>query len=369
MTHHPLDRRLTIAASPAPSRLGRFLVVLMTSIGTLLASTDRSLAQRPPVCEKANRLERFQAKHSAMGVSFQIDCYAANQETAEKAIKAAFERVDQIDQRLSNYRSNSEISRLKKNTKAGQRIPISEDLAFVLKKSREIHRDSDGAFDVTLASLTRLWRLARKRGRLPKADAIDEARKRCGMEHFVLSDDFRKIEFPSVVVPFDFGGIAKGYAADEAMRVIKQFGIASAMVDASGDIVVSQPPPGKVGWSVAIDAFPTNTRSNPAETTIVKLSNKAVATSGSSRQFLKVDGVRYSHILDPKTGIGVVHQCQVTVIARSGWEADAMASAISVLGPKQGMELANRRDQVESLILVQNDEEIRRLYSAGFPRR
>jgi thiamine biosynthesis lipoprotein len=136
----------------------------------------------------------------------------------------------------------------------------------------------------------------------------------------------------------DLGGIAKGYAADEAMSVLKWQGINRALIAAGGDIVVSRPPPGKRGWLIGI--APLEFNGKPPDDYLL-LSDAAVSTSGDREQYVEIGGVRYSHIIDPRTGLGVTARSSVTVVAPTGIVADSLATAVSVLGPERGLELIN----------------------------
>jgi thiamine biosynthesis lipoprotein len=146
----------------------------------------------------------------------------------------------------------------------------------------------------------------------------------------------------------DLGGIAKGYAADEAMQVLKQHGIRSALVAAGGDIVVSEPPPGSTGWTIGV--APLDSPEKPP-TQLLLLRNAAVSTSGDAEQYVEINGKRYSHIVDPKTGVGLTGHSSVTIVAPNGTSSDSLATAVSVLGPEQGLEVIDATEGAAALIL------------------
>jgi thiamine biosynthesis lipoprotein len=161
----------------------------------------------------------------------------------------------------------------------------------------------------------------------------------------------------------DLGGIAKGLAADEALAEIKRAGITRALVRASGDIVGGDPPPGETGWRIGI--APIDPDGPP--TRFVRLANLAISTSGDSRQHLVVDGKRYSHIIDPRTGNGVSGRSSVSVVAPRGMQADALATAVSVLGPEKGLDLIRQTRAVELLMVVEDEQgQQRAVLSPGF---
>ena len=223
--------------------------------------------------------------------------------------------------------------------------------------------ETGGAFDVTLGPVIRLWRDARKQKRLPDPAALAEARGRCGFRNLVLDAAARTVSLKMPGMLLDLGGIAKGYAADEALRVLRDHGIRSALVAASGDLAIGDPPPGKTGWRVGIDSL------NAPEskfTRVLELRNAAVSTSGDTEQFLEIGGVRYSHIIDPATGMGLTDRIAVTVVAEKGIDADGLATAVSVLGMQRGLEFVEQRTPAAVMIV---DSRGRVSQSSRFPPR
>jgi FAD:protein FMN transferase len=275
---------------------------------------------------------RYEYSQIAMGVAARIVVYAPNEEAAKRACAAAFDRIARLEDIMSDYRPTSELMRLCAKSR-GRPVVVSPELMFVLKKSRELSIRSDGAFDVTVGPLVRLWREARKSGELPAPDKLAAARKFVGWGKMTIDAKKRAVRLAVSGMKLDLGGIAKGYACDEAIRVLKKRGIGSAMVEMGGDIVVSGPPPGEKGWVIEIlNADPASSRQT--------LSNSAVSSSGDIEQYAEIDGKRYSHIVDPRTGLGLTDRIAVTVIAPNGITSDGLSTAISVLGPDKGQVLA-----------------------------
>jgi thiamine biosynthesis lipoprotein len=171
------------------------------------------------------------------------------------------------------------------------------------------------------------------------------------------------LQFDVPQMMLDAGGIAKGYAADEAIAVLAQLGLHSALVAASGDLAFGDAPPGQPGWKIGIDSFD---RADKPFTRILMLSNEAISTSGNSEQNLKVDGKTYSHIIDPKTGMGLIDDLTVTTIARRGVTADAAATAISVLGCEKGLAYAARQPDLAVFILRRDQGHVESLESGWF---
>ena len=267
-----------------------------------------------------------------MGTPCRIVLYAPDEEAAIEACRAAFARISEIEAVLSDYRVSSEVSRLSK-AQAGIWHPVSDDLAAAMVQSVRIHTASAGAFDPALGALTKLWREARRSGQLSSPQQLEHARSRAGMERITFDAEARRIRMEVDGVGFDFGGIGKGIGADEAMAVLRQRGIRSALIDFGGDLLASEPPPGRPGgWRVSI-------RDGLGEPVAVELADQAIAASGDLEQFVEIDGVRYSHIIDPSTGLGLTERRSATVIAPSAALADALASAACVVGPEGAAEL------------------------------
>ena len=272
-------------------------------------------------------LERFEAIEPHMGTMVRVVVYALDAEHARTAFRAAFARVAELDSILSDYRPGSELNRLCEQ----RSMVVSRDLLRVIEASQRLAGESDGAFDITAGPLVRLWREARKTKALPAPDALEAARRLTGWRKLTWDAATRRVLLAESGMRLDVGAIGKGYAASEALDRITQSGIASAMVALSGDIAVSHPPPGRRGWSITLELA--------GGTRDIELRDAAVSTAGDSEQFLEMGGVRYSHILDPRTGIALTRKIAVSVIAPAGLEADGLDTAISVMGPVRGIEL------------------------------
>ena len=299
-----------------------------------------------------------------MGTLFRIKLYAADQAAARQAFREAFGRIADLDKMLSDYQPDSELNRFSRSA-VHHSVKISPDLFRVLDRSQKLAEDSGGAFDVTIGALTHLWRAARKAQQIPIAEAIEQAKARSGYRYLHLDAVNETAELDRQGMQLDLGGIAKGYAADQALLVLSNRGIHSALVAASGDLAFGDAPPGEAGWKVGIDSYD---RANAPFTRILLLSNAAVSTSGPSEQHLEVNGVRYSHILNPATGIGLTEDITATVIARRGIDADPMATTISVLGPEAGLAFVDRHPDVSAVILSKENGRPKLLESKGFSK-
>lgn len=267
-----------------------------------------------------------------MGVEARIILHARDMPSAVHAAQAAYDRIEQIESALSDYRTNGELARLAA-IPPGVRSPTSADFRAACSRALEIARLTDGAFDPTISPVVGLWRTARQAGTLPDARALAEALARCGYESVDL--DEAGVRFLRGGVRLDFGGIGKGYAAHQALLTLRGLGHPNALVALAGDIAAGDPPPGERGWLVDAGSGRTDGRRLP-------LSNACLSTSGDTAQFVDIDGVRYSHIVDPRTGLGLTSRIAVTVIADRGEDADAFSSALCVLGPRRGVEVLQR---------------------------
>src|SRR6266478_6240689 len=200
---------------------------------------------------KSEPLSRFTFTEPHMGTRFKIIVYARDEDAAKSAIKAAFQRIAGLDGIMSDYRSTSELMRLCQKA-GGDPVPVSDDLFRVLEQSQEIARLSDGAFDVTVGPVIRLWRQARRSHEMPDPKELARARELVGYKNVRLDAKSRTVQLLMPDMRLDLGGIGKGYAADAALTTLKEHGITQALVAAGGDIAVSGPPPGSDGWTIGI---------------------------------------------------------------------------------------------------------------------
>ncbi len=279
-----------------------------------------------------------------MGIDARIVVYASNQKAAETACEAAFIRVAELDSIMSDYRQESELMLLCAKA-GGPPVRVSRDLFKVLKRAHEVSKRSSGAFDVTIGPLVKLWRKARKTGILPDPAEIDAARKRVGWQKMKLNERSSTVQLTVPGMLLDLGGIAKGYADDEAQRVLKKHGITRALVEMGGDIVVSRPPPGKKGWTIRVPNAGSDQGSADLE-----FANCAVSTSGDTEQFTVIGGVRYSHVVDPRTGWALTNRIQATVIAKDGLTSDPLSKLLALLGPEAGNKVLSTYPRTKSFV-------------------
>ena len=286
-----------------------------------------------------------------MGTKWHIALYAEDASAANTALKLAWKEIREIDQCLSNYSADSELNQFCKAAPQENFTLVSEHLASVLRAASDISRKSDGYFDVTIGPLANLWRRARATHRMPKPHRLQVARRNVGWQFIEFGKDFRQVRITRPDVKIDLGGIAKGYAVDRAIAILKSHGISSALVNGGGDLRAFGRTPEAEGWIVEVAGIEKD-----APRRSFLLSNAALATSGDAWQYIEVDGKRYSHLIDPKTGVGATRRMSVSVYAPTCMHADALASALSVMPVASGLSWMQREAGAEAFIAAINEE-------------
>jgi len=278
---------------------------------------------------------RFEFSHPQMGTVFRLVFYA-DQDSADAQVlaKTIFDRIDALNMLFSDWLPESELNRLCQYAGATGCQKVSVELADILKKSGMYARQSRGAFDCTVGALTRLWRRSRNLKELPEPERIASALETVGWKNLRVHPRTSCVRLRKAGMMLDLGGIAQGWTADDCLATLRQNGVTMALVDAGGDIALGEPPPGKEGWQIEIPSTDGNKR--------MVLKNCGITTSGAAYRYLDLDGKRYSHIIDPRTGQPLTHRTQVTVLAESATTADAWATAISVMGEKKWKSLKSK---------------------------
>lgn len=311
-----------------------------------------------PLCIAAQKKYGF--SHQQMGTQIGLIFYAPDTIDAEAVSRSVFQRIDDLNAALSNYIENSELNNLSKT--ANVEVEVSPDLFQILKISSVYGKRTGGAFDITLGPLINLWKSELKRKQLPTKPQIVSALEKTGYGNLEFPSDtsviLRKAE-----MKLDLGGIGKGFAADEAIKVLREHGIHAALVDMGGDITVSEPPPNKEYWVLGFSYFDEKGEEIFKK---IRLKNQAIATSGDLFQYTLIDGKRYSHIIDPKNGMALSNRIQVTTMAPNGTMADAYASALSVLGIKDGKKIVEKTEGLEVFMVEDLPARYKRWSSPGF---
>jgi thiamine biosynthesis lipoprotein len=323
---------------------------------------------RTTVCLSATpdpQLLRFTFTSPHMGTLFSITLYATNENSAKAASDAAFHRVAALDEIMSDYRADSELMRLC-DQPFGQPVPISQDLFNVFIRSQETSKLTDGAFDITIGPCVRLWRFSRKRKTLPKHEELAAARAAVGWKNLLLDPRARTATLMLPNMRLDLGGIGKGFAADEALKVLKGRGIDRALIAASGDIAIGDPPPGESGWKVGVSGIDVET-SDTAHALV--LHNCGISTSGDTEQFVEINGIRYSHIVNPATCLGLTNRIQDTIIGPNATTTDGLDTALSVMDVQRGLALIDSLPGTAALFLKKGRGQTQSFPSRDFKKR
>lgn len=306
------------------------------------------------------RSDRHEFEALRMGIPVRIILYCDDAEKAHRAADSAFGLFEKLNGIMSDYDSDSELSQItvrsvQTDSVPGPWIPLSDDLFNVLKASRRYSELSHGAFEVSISPLVRLWRRSRRQHRLPKPELLERAKERVGSHLWELDEQTRSVRLHKKGVRFDLGAIAKGYAIDRAFETILTQGITRLLVDAGGDMRLGDAPPDSPqGWRIDLDA------KEFADSPILLLRHTALATSGDRFRHTLIDGVRYSHIINPKTGLGLTRSSTVYVSAPTAMEADAYASILSILDPTEGLKLIDEGNGLAATILFHDTGQVLR---------
>jgi thiamine biosynthesis lipoprotein len=293
-------------------------------------------------------LHRYEFSQIEMAIQVRVILYSAEEPAATAAAKAAFDRVHQLDSKLSDYDPQSELRRLCDTAGHQKAVSVSTDLWKVLEHAQYVAEQSGGAFDETVGPVVRLWRRARRQKVLPSPDALKKARDEVGYKYVRLDPKQKTVELLKPGMQIDLGGIAKGYAMDEALTVLHKKGIERAMVEAGGDMRLGDPPPGRAGWRVGITPL-DDPKGKPQA--YLELSRVAVSTSGDMIQYVEIGGKRYSHVVDPRTGMALTDHCRVMVVGPCGMATDAITKAVAVLGPEQGLKLIEQSPGMAAMVM------------------
>ncbi|MFC1737800.1 FAD:protein FMN transferase [Planctomycetota bacterium] len=293
-----------------------------------------------------------------MGTFASVTAVAENTNAAKKCIQAAFRQFEDIENLLSYHKADSELSNINHNAYPGP-LKLSQTAFDVIERAVVFSELTGGAFDVTVAPLVDLWQSAADANAVPGDAELADARSKVGYEKLILDVNENTIRFAEEGMKIDLGGIAKGYAIDKAVEAMKNAGAVGAMVDIGGDIrVFGRPPKGKKYWHIGVqdprDA--ENYLLDGSYMLVLRLQNSAVATSGDYRRFALIKGQKHSHIIDTQTGQTSSRLSSVTVITENAVKADALATAVSVLGAEKGIALIEKIPQAEAILLSAHPE-------------
>jgi thiamine biosynthesis lipoprotein len=308
-------------------------------------------------------LQRFEYSAPKMGTVFDLIIWAPDQKSADNAADAAWARVDQLNRIFSDYDPESELNHLSRMTDQGpmtQAVPVSDDMWSLLGYSVDAARRSDGTFDITIGPLTHLQRQSRRSGKLPDPQKLKQAMECVGWRYIKLDEAHHAVQLLHAGMQLDVGGIAKGYTSDQVVKVLAARGLMQSLCGAAGDIAAGDPPPGRDDWRVAIQSLKNPERMSD----YVRIRNYGISTSGDTYRSAEVEGKRYSHIIDPRTGLGLTSRIGVTTVAPKGVLSDWTGTAISILGPEKGLEMIERLDGAAARIVTIDEQGNEKVYES-----
>ena len=279
---------------------------------------------------RQTHLSRHEASRISMACEYAIEAYGPDADRLPRIVDEALDEVDRIDRLMSHYNANSPLSSINREA-AHHPVSVEPELFEFIVDAMRYHRDSGGAFDITVGPLMKAWGFFRGEGRVPSDDELTAARHHVGGAHVVLNPTSKTIGFDAPGVELDLGGIAKGYAVDRVVQLLRRRQIAAALVSAGGSTIYGLgAPPGRDGWDVTIQD-PIDPRKIALT---VQLKDRALSVAGSSEKSFEAGGLTYSHIMDPRAGRPVQGMLSVAVLAGSGTDGDALDNAFFVLGPE-----------------------------------
>ncbi|MFC1636597.1 FAD:protein FMN transferase [Planctomycetota bacterium] len=289
-----------------------------------------------------------------MGTFARVVAVAKDAATGAKCVEAGLAEIRKVDELMSDYNEDSEISRVNKDA-AQKAVQVSKSTYEVLQKSMEFSKLTDGAFDITVGPLVDVFHKTKEERVAPTQEQIAQAKAKVGFEKLILDSENRTIRFAVDGMRLDLGAIAKGYGVDKAVEAARRCGAVGVMVDIGGDVrCYGVPPEGRDQWRIGLQDPNSAVEGMSAGGLVLtlKVKNAAVATSGDYQQFVLIEGKRYSHIMNRKTGTSIEGLSSVTIIADNATDADALATSVSVMGPVKGIALIEKFPNAEAIILT-----------------
>ena len=296
--------------------------------------------------------------HPTMGTFARIVVVSNDKSLAKICAEKALKQIRLVDTLMSDYKKTSDIGHVNRSAFKNP-VPVNDSTFEVLQKSITYSKLTDGAFDVTVGPLVDLWKASGKTGTAPKAEELKRAKAKVGFEKLILDEQKKTVQFKVDGMRIDLGGIAKGYAIDRTVELMQQFDILGGMVEIGGEIkVFGKPTRGKAFWLLGIqDPAKASPLTSPAESLIIlKLKQNSLATSGDYQQFVLIDDKKFSHIIDTQKARGLENSSSVTIIAKNCTDADALATAVSVMGTEKGLTLIETIPDTEAIIITPNKE-------------
>ena len=294
----------------------------------------------------------FKVATLLMGNQFEISAVSDNEQNANRIINAGIDEIKRIEKLLTTFQDSSETNLINRN--AGiEPVRVSEEIFNLIERSIKISSITQGAFDITYGSIDKsLWNFDTQMKSLPDKQTAREMVRLINYRNIVLDRENSTVFLKEKGMRIGFGGIGKGYAAEMAKCKMQQLGITNGIVNASGDLTTWGLQPNGNEWTVGI----ANPNISGEVFSFLKISGLAVATSGNYEKFIMIDGKKYSHTIDPRTGLPVTGIKSVTIITKNAEIADAMATPVTIMGVKAGLHMINQMKDVDVIIIDDHDK-------------
>ena len=301
------------------------------------------------LCFYLNGQQAYKQNIELMGTSFDITVVAEDSIKGSSYIQLAVKEIQRIEQLISSWKPDSQTSLINNNA-GSTAVRVDKELYQLIERALKISALTDGAFDITYASMDKIWKFDGSMTQMPLEDKIKESIAKVGYKNVVLNAKAGTVFLPIKGMKIGFGAIGKGYAADKAKELLQNNGVAAGIINASGDMNTWGVQPNGEAWKVAI----TNPLNKKNVFALLPISNGAVVTSGSYEKFVKFKDKRYSHIIDPRTGYPSTGIISVTVFAPKSEVADALATSVFVMGKEVGLDRINQLQNIECILVEES---------------
>lgn len=299
-----------------------------------------------------SQLTVFSKSLKLMGNAFQISAVAENEAWAHERIDAAIREIQRIEQLLTTYSEDSETNLINRNAGISA-VPVSRETFELIQRSIRISAITQGAFDITYGSVDkRLWNFDTHMQRLPDKVTAKKMVRLINYRNIILDDETTTVLLKEKGMRIGFGGIGKGYAAEKAKYVMKEMGVKSGIVNASGDLSTWGYQPDGKPWTIGI----ADPNAVGRLFSYMNITNMAIATSGNYEKYIMIDGKRYSHTIDPRTGLPVRGIKSVTIISVNAEIADAMATPVMIMGTRAGLDMIDQIKDIEAIVIDDEDK-------------
>jgi len=286
-----------------------------------------------------------------MGCRFELTAIGGNDTVAWEAIRGGITEIKRIEKLISSWDKNSQTSAI--NQQAGIKpVKVDKELFDLVVRAKKISKLTNGAFDISFASMDRIWKFDGSMQKMPADEIVKNAAKKINWQDIIVDYEHQTVFLKRKNMKIGFGAIGKGYAANRAMQIMKKFAIQGGVVNVSGDLISWGKSENPNGWTIKI----ADPKDKNKVLGILETNDLAVVTSGDYEKFVTFNGQRYAHIIDPRTGYPTTGIKSVTIICPDAEVADALATSVFVLGKEEGLNLINRLKSVEGLIVTDEDE-------------